>query len=170
MSLSNRKRARVLAINIESDIQSTIRIPPLESTEYIESMKNWAIDIGEIRKLLRKKPKKKRKLVENTISKSSAIHVVPLKSLPAVTSVEAMRACLTVLADDLDLGPLTYHNYHLMNNGTYCYNISGKCPIHKVIHDGGAKRWQIHQKRGVTSSAIKCWKGGYEKRFQTCLL
>ncbi len=170
MSKSSKKRARELAINTEASIQSTIRIPPLNLGDFKQELSNWAIDLKEISDLLKKKPKKKRKLVEKTVQKSSAIHVISPNALPPVTSAHAMRACLTVLSDELDLGPLTYHNWYLLNNGTYAYNISGKCPIHKKIHDGGAKRWQIHQKGGVTYSAIKCWKGGYEKRFQTCLI
>ncbi len=178
--MSNRKRARVLAINIESDIQSTIRIPPQNSTDYATSMKNWSADLKEIQILLKKKSKKQKICEEYeqissassnnlTTLVDSSIHEINLKSLPSRVSERSMRACLTVMADDGDLGALKYHNFKMMNDGTFCFNISGKCPIHRRNHEGSAWKWQIHQKPQADMSAIKCWAGGYKKQYMTCL-
>ena len=180
MTTSNRKRARTLIINVAADIKSTSRNPPLNQSDFSESLSNWSLDLSDAAKLLKKKSKKQKivaeytQIIEETSNNvttelPSSIHTIPSKALPVQVSPNAMRACLTVLADDLDLGPLVYFNYNMMNNGKYCFNVGGKCPIHKKIHDGGAYKWQIHQVPGSDESALKCWRGGYVKRFMTCL-
>lgn len=179
MSKSNRKRARITISNVLADIESTRKIPPLSNEDFSESLKNWSLDLSDAKDLLKKK-KKKQKIPEYvqiitdtslnvTTELPSSIHTICYKSLPSGVSNKAMRACLTVLADDLNLGPLEYFNYNKLNDGTFCFNIGGKCPIHLRTHEGGGYKWQIHQKPRSDYSHFKCWRGGYEKKFMTCL-
>ena len=179
MTTSNRKRARTLIINVKADIKSTSRNPPQNKEDFSESLKNWALDLSDASKLLKKKSKKPKiseyvQIIEETslnvtTELPSSIHQIKYEALPSGVSSKAMSACLTVLADDLNLGPLIYYNYNKLNDGTFCFNISGKCPIHLRVHDGSAFKWQIHQKPGTDYSHFKCWRGGYVQKFMTCL-
>lgn len=176
---SKRKRARTLIINVASEIKSTSRTPPPTKEEFLESLENWNSDLISASKLLKKKSKKQKiseyvqiiqeTSLNTTTELSSDIHQIKYEALPSGVSSKAMKACLTVLADDLNLGPLTYYNYNKLNDGTFCFNISGKCPIHLRVHDGSAFKWQIHQKPGTDYSHFKCWRGGYVQKFMTCL-
>lgn len=180
MSKSNRKRARTLITNVLADITSTRKIPPLNKEDFSESLENWALDLTDAKELLKKKSKKQKiseeytqilseTSVNETTDMSSNIHKICFKALPSGVSSKAMQACLTVLADDLNLGPLEYFNYNKLNDGTFCFNIGGKCPIHLRVHDGSAYKWQIHQKPRSDYSHFKCWRGGYQQTAMTCL-
>ncbi len=179
MTTSSRKRARTLIINVASDIKSTSRNPPLNLSDFSESLTNWSTDLNTASKLLKKKSKKQKiseyvQIIDETsinvtTELPSSIHTIKYSALPSGVSSKAMSACLTVLADDLNLGPLEFFNYNKLNDGTFCFNIGGKCPIHLRVHDGNAFKWQIHQKPGSDYSHFKCWRGGYTQKYMTCL-
>ena len=97
--------------------------------------------------------------------KMKIFHEVTTNNLPNEISEKAMMSTLTQLADDEDLGPLKYISFNKMNNGTFCLNIQGMCPVHKRDHDGGGKLWQIQQKKDDKNDCfLKCWvENGYKK-------
>ncbi len=106
----------------------------------------------------KKKEKKKKKSLKRKSDFKTLNHTVLARSLPSNVCLRAMKATLGSLADDYGLGELHYQNYNVMDNGTYCFNIGGMCPIHKREHDGGARLWQIKQHPKKDYSIIKCWK------------
>ncbi len=96
-------------------------------------------------------------------------HIVTLSvngSLPHNLSEGAFRAAVIPMFEDLFGGEVTYHGFNRMNNGTYCYNFSGICPIHLREHDGGARIWQIKQHKQGAWCGFKCWRNdGYKKLY-----
>lgn len=85
--------------------------------------------------------------------------------LPPVTTERGMRASLTVLSDEFHLGDLTYCSWTRLRNGCYCYNVTGRCPLHKREHDGGAWRWQIQQKPNCDYCYLMCWRDRSSRKF-----
>jgi len=110
-----------------------------------------------------KKPKKKKRK-KTSISEfpplsapTQLIHFVRARNLPFRTKKSGMMATLFTISGEYDTGPLSFHSFALMSDGTFCFNICGVCPIHKREHDGGAARWQIKQHPHHDYSIIKCW-------------
>ena len=57
-----------------------------------------------------------------------------------------------------------------MNNGTYCYNFRGMCPIHKRVHTNVGP-WQIKQHPKSQWCGYKCWKNdSYKKMYSNNIL
>jgi hypothetical protein len=102
----------------------------------------------------RKKSSKKRKLSKKTPICST----LELKgTLPVAIFAPQFRAAVTPLLDDWEIGPVTYLGFQRMNNGTFCFNFKGKCPVHKREHtDVGP--WQIKMRPSASYAGIKCWK------------
>ena len=115
------------------------------------------------------KKKKKRKKIQKTAPFIASVEIKG--KLPHNLSDRAFKSALTPIFEDHFSGHVVYHGFSRMNNGTYCYNFSGKCPIHLKEHDGGARIWQLKQHKKSDWCGFKCWKGdGYKKCFSIASL
>ena len=124
------------------------------------------------------KPKKKIKKKKHRKKKKKTPEIAPFivsveikGKLPHNLSERAFSSALRPIFEDHFNGHVVYHGYSRMNNGTYCYNFSGKCPIHLREHNGGARIWQLKQHKKSDWSGFKCWKGdSYRKCFSIASL
>jgi len=112
----------------------------------------------------RKKTKKKKKETRPQVSLRIQ------GSLPDNLRSDAFRAALIPMMEDLISGEVVYKGFTRMNNGTYCYNFDGMCPIHRRIHtDVGP--WQLKQHPKSEWCGFKCWKqDSYSKTFSNPIL
>jgi len=90
--------------------------------------------------------------------------------LPHNLSEEAFRAAVVPMFEDLFDGEVVYRGFNRMNNGTYCYNFSGICPIHLRQHEN-VGYWQLKQHTNSVWCGFKCWKqDSYKKMFSNPIL
>jgi len=66
-------------------------------------------------------------------------------------------AICTVLYDYGLTGLIVYQGYD-EGGGYINFYISGKCPIHKRVHDGQAWKWVLKVKKDKTWAGFKCWR------------
>ena len=78
-------------------------------------------------------------------------------ALPPRATSQGVHSTMTILSDDYSLGKLTYVGFNTMSNGLVCLNFLGMCPLHKRVHDGGARKWQVKQSPSDEFCIIKCW-------------
>ncbi len=119
------------------------------------------------------KKKKKKKSRKKKIQKTHPYKVsLEIKgALPHNLSKEAFRSAIIPLLEDYGDSEVVFISVNRMNNGTYCYNFSGRCPIHGRYHDGGARIWQLKQHPRSEWCGFKCWKSdSYRKLYSIPIL
>ena len=114
------------------------------------------VEAGEPSKTTsRKKKSRKRKKISKRTPIVSTLEMNG--TLPVAIFAPQFRAAVTPLLDDWEIGPVVYLGFQRMNNGTFCFNFKGKCPVHKRVHtDVGP--WQIKMRPSASYAGIKCWK------------
>ncbi len=121
------------------------------------------------KKIKKKKHRKKKKKIPKTAPFTVSVEIKG--KLPHNLSERAFKHAVTPIFEDHFNGHVVYHGFSKMNNGTYCYNFSGPCPIHLREHKGGARIWQLKQHKKSDWSGFKCWKGdSYKKCFSIEIL
>lgn len=121
----------------------------------------------------KKKKKKKNKKRKRKIQKGPpyTVSVEIRGALPHNLSKDAFRAAIIPLLEDYGDSQTVFISVNRMNNGTYCYNFTGRCPIHGRIHDGGARIWQLKQHPKDAWCGFKCWRGDtYRKLYSIPIL
>ena len=121
------------------------------------------------------KPKKKikKKKKRKKIQKGPPYRVLLTISgtLPRNLTSRAFEAAVIPMFEDIQDCVLDFVSCNRMNNGTYCYNFTGKCPIHRRIHDGGARIWQLKQHPKSEWCGFKCWfHDSYQKLYANPIL
>ena len=106
-----------------------------------------------------KKRKKKKKKKKTQKGAPYRVHLTISGKLPRNLTERAFKAAVRPMFEDIQSGDYTLVSCNRMNNGTYCYNFTGPCPIHKKIHDGGARIWQLKQHPKSDWCGFKCWRG-----------
>lgn len=118
-----------------------------------------------------KKKKKKKKLKMILEGPPYTVNVEIRGTLPRNLTNRAFLAAVRPMFEDIQDCNLVFVSCNRMNNGTYCYNFTGKCPIHRRIHQGGAKIWQLKQHPRSDWCGFKCWRGDcYQKLYANPIL
>ena len=118
-----------------------------------------------------KKKKKRKKKMKKILEAPYTVTLEIRGTLPHNLSNLAFHAAIVPLLEDYGSANLVFLSYNRMNNGTYCYNFSGRCPIHGRVHDGGARIWQLKQHPRQEWCGFKCWRGdAYRKLFSLPIL
>ncbi len=115
-----------------------------------------------VKKSTKRKKKKRKKNLE--------LKLFLVGTLPNGLTSAAFRAAVLPMMEDVISGEVMYLNYTKMANGTFCYNFSGMCPIHKRVHtDVGP--WQLKQHSKSEWCGFKCWKqDSYSRQFSNPIL
>lgn len=121
-------------------------------------------------KIQKKKLKKEKKQKKRKKHPPYSVSVEIVGKLPHCLSAEAFRAAVIPMFEDLFNGKVVYRGFNRMNNGTYCYNFSGICPIHLRQHEN-VGYWQLKQHTNAVWCGFKCWKqDSYKKVFSNQIL
>ena len=119
----------------------------------------------------KKKIKKKKKRKKTHKGPPYRVRLTISGKLPRNLTHEAFRAAVLPMFEDIQPANITFLSCNRMNNGTYCYNFTGECPIHMHIHDGGARIWQLKQHPRSDWCGFKCWRNdSYAKLFSNPIL
>lgn len=108
----------------------------------------------------KKKRRKKNVATQSDISRHHIKGVLPVQVFES-----GMRHSLQILSTEYGLGSLTYCSWVPLRNGTFCFNIAGRCPIHQKEHSGSHSTWQIHQHPTSDKAWIKCWSASKSRQF-----
>lgn len=119
---------------------------------------------SKIHKKKKKKKKKRKKAPPFTV-------IVEIRGkLPHCLPENIFIFAVKPMFQDLFSGTVVYHGFNRMNNGTYCYNFSGTCPIHLREHTN-VGYWQLKQHQNSAWCGFKCWKNdSYKKIFSNAIL
>ena len=146
-------------------------VPDLDSALLSDIMLAQACLAAKISLKPKKKIKKKKKRKKKILGPPYTVNVEIRGALPRNLTERAFLAAVRPMFEDIQDCNLVFISSNRMNNGTYCYNFSGKCPIHKRIHDGGARIWQLKQHPKSDWCGFKCWRGdAYQKLFSSPIL
>ncbi len=122
-------------------------------------------------KKIKKKKKKKIRKKKTQKGPPYTVNVEIAGTLPRNLTNRAFLAAVRPMFEDIQDCNLVFVSCNRMNNGTYCYNFTGKCPIHRRIHDGGARIWQLKQHPKSDWCGFKCWfHDSYQKLYANPIL
>ncbi len=168
---------RTILACCRTDVARIIAEPPRTKAKLREGMEDLLADLKNLDGILGKR--KRETLIVPAAVKPAAVaveypppnevagsaHIINAAQLPNNVTQSGMRATLTVLSDEFGLGSLKFINYAEGKDGMYFFNIFGKCPFHKRVHDGQAWKWQIHQHPDKDWSGLKCWRDNSYRKF-----
>lgn len=114
--------------------------------------------------------RKSKKTKKKSRKKKKKLNLLIVGKLPHCLSSDAFRAAVTPMLEDVITGDVMYKGFLRMNNGTYCYNFDGMCPVHLRNHTNVGP-WQLKQHKKSEWCGWKCWKeDGYVKLFSNPVL
>ena len=174
MDIEQEQIFRTILSCARTDVRRILADPPRTADKLREGMEDLLKDLENLDSILGKRkrparPQQKPAAVAVEYPPSTEVlgssHVINAHQLPSEVTVSGMRAALTVLSDEFGLANLKYINYSKGKEGTFFFNIYGKCPFHKRVHDGQAWKWQMQQHPKQSYSGLKCWRDNSYRKF-----